>query len=121
MQGRRWIAIGVVIAIGIVAAVAWSSRSGRALTAERLERKLATQVCRRVAECEPQRWGDAYHNSFDACIADVSGELADALGVCTTDLALGRPCIKAIRAAPCDGPWTAARVRAACPALSACP
>ena len=112
MYRRSWLTVAVVVALAAGAAL-WSRGGTRPLTPERLERKLATQSCRRVAECEPERWDDTYRRSFDRCIEDMQQQVRPLLSACSE----GRSCIRAVREAPCDPSWTAERLEGLCPGL----
>ena len=115
---RRWIVAGVgLAAIAVGLTVLWPRTP---LGPERLEGKLATQLCRRLAECEPERFDTEFHRDFDDCIGTFQPGLAP-LAACATADGAGRACIRAVRDAACGTSWSVERVRVACPALTDCP
>ena len=112
MQRRSWLIVAVITAIA-AGGLLWARGGTRPLPPERLERKLASQSCRRIAECEPTRWDETYRRSFDLCIEGVQREIRPLLHACSE----GRSCIRAVREAPCGAPWSAERIATLCPEL----
>ncbi len=116
--------VTALVLIGVVAAFVsgWFYRSTHRppMNAARLEAKLASQVCKQVAECQPSVWEDRWHRSFDRCIDEVRLELRQRAGTCTVRPGAGRPCLHNWRDADCAVPWSADRVEVVCPGVYDC-